>query len=868
MPAATQSRQLFVNGIRAQRARSTAEPSGFTLSATGFTTGDASYLSWTNPSAIEVIDNNAWKHMRCPLSSITATSSGGSSLNVDPTCFANNSTAVISRGFPFNGSGLPSLSAVTYLENAYQLLDRPGEFYLDTAAGQLYYKPRPGEDLSTANVELPTLESLLNVSGTPGHLSPIDDTSAAVRYTGSGWEAYGPGRKLGDLHDTVHATKNNGDSVSYTFTGTGIDVISETNADEGTADVYIDGTRIQSIDASNTTRLSQQVIASVTDLPKGQHTVTMVKTSGEFMLVDGFTVIPDPIAPVRDITFQGLHFAYTTWNDPSTKGYIDNQAGVLWDSTPEHNPVRVPAAVQVHRGTNITFKGVTVKHVGGAGIDLADGTQYSSVTGSVIDDTSGGGISVGEVDDYYLTDTRRMTTGDTISQNWISRVGQDYSDTVGVWAGYTRGLTIDHNDIGHTPYSGVSIGWGWGWASSCDLQASQGLANCSRGTIYAQGNRVLNNHIHDVMQVLHDGGPIYTNGGQGDGSVRSEVAGNVIEVGNHSNFLLYHDEGSSYWNTHDNVVRFNGQWWTGMWTPTIHHIVGYNNYSDLNGYDYNRGTNVSMDPAIRPVNGVWPTAAKEIIAAAGPSAAHRPLAGRIDDDDTAIDYAGAWQAAGGRGKGEYLDNIHSTTENGGSASLTFTGTSVTVIGDRNSDQGEVEVFVDGASKGLIDTSRGASEGRQVQVPIYSSGTLPPGTHTIKVVKRSGTLMVLDGFQVNAVVNDTSPAIGYGGAAWVHYSHRGFGDLSDDVHATTADGDTVTVTFTGTSITVLSETNSDQGNIAINLDGVPQPPVNTYSAARRSQQPVYTAAGLAAGRHTLTLTKAGGTWMLIDGYRVQ
>ena len=84
------------------------------------------------------------------------------------------------------------------------------------------------------------------------------------------------------------------------------------------------------------------------------------------------------------------------------------------------------------------------------------------MTASYIHDTSGGGVSVGEVDDYYLTDTSRMTTGDTISQDWIDHPGQDYSDAVGIWAGYTRNLTLSHNDIGVTPYSGISLGWGWG----------------------------------------------------------------------------------------------------------------------------------------------------------------------------------------------------------------------------------------------------------------------------------------------------------------------------------------------------------------------------------------------------------------------
>ena len=38
VPAGTQSRQLFVNGVRAQRARGPLNPSGFTLSGSSFTT--------------------------------------------------------------------------------------------------------------------------------------------------------------------------------------------------------------------------------------------------------------------------------------------------------------------------------------------------------------------------------------------------------------------------------------------------------------------------------------------------------------------------------------------------------------------------------------------------------------------------------------------------------------------------------------------------------------------------------------------------------------------------------------------------------------------------------------------------------------
>ena len=54
-----------------------------------------------------------------------------------------------------------------YLTNAKELLDQPGEWFLDTKEQKVYYMPRQGEDMRTAEVEAPALETLLKVEGTP-----------------------------------------------------------------------------------------------------------------------------------------------------------------------------------------------------------------------------------------------------------------------------------------------------------------------------------------------------------------------------------------------------------------------------------------------------------------------------------------------------------------------------------------------------------------------------------------------------------------------------------------------------------------------------------------------------------------------------
>jgi hypothetical protein len=115
VPVGTRTSRLFVDGARVQRARSALNPSGFTLSGSSFVTADPSYASFTDQSQIQIVDDNDWKQMRCPLSSLTATASGGSSLNVNASCFADNNTNVPNVGFPFNGSGLPALDPTAAL---------------------------------------------------------------------------------------------------------------------------------------------------------------------------------------------------------------------------------------------------------------------------------------------------------------------------------------------------------------------------------------------------------------------------------------------------------------------------------------------------------------------------------------------------------------------------------------------------------------------------------------------------------------------------------------------------------------------------------------------------------------------------------
>ena len=75
-------------------------PPGVTVTATGFSTTDAAYASFTSQRQIEVVDDSDWKHMSCPVQSITAAPGGGSDINILPSCWQANNLSVPNLGFP------------------------------------------------------------------------------------------------------------------------------------------------------------------------------------------------------------------------------------------------------------------------------------------------------------------------------------------------------------------------------------------------------------------------------------------------------------------------------------------------------------------------------------------------------------------------------------------------------------------------------------------------------------------------------------------------------------------------------------------------------------------------------------------------
>ncbi|MFD4528736.1 discoidin domain-containing protein [Streptomyces sp. NPDC058470] len=166
------TRQLYVNGELETRARSTKDPSGFSKTSTGYTFTDSAISAYKQPKDLEVVNSWGWKLQRCGVESIS-----GNTMTMEQPCWHN---ANLQQG--------QEIQNPTWLENARELLDTPGEWYLDQSTDEIYYMPKDGQNLSKATVTVPVVQDLVDLNGT--RAKPVENVSfEGITFSYSTWLA-------------------------------------------------------------------------------------------------------------------------------------------------------------------------------------------------------------------------------------------------------------------------------------------------------------------------------------------------------------------------------------------------------------------------------------------------------------------------------------------------------------------------------------------------------------------------------------------------------------------------------------------------------------------------------------------------------
>ncbi|MEV4560696.1 RICIN domain-containing protein [Kitasatospora sp. NPDC049285] len=196
-------RQLYVNGVRATRARYPDAGTDFNLQGSDTTNKQLKVLAsqtsnWGNLNQVEMMLETQWGESYLRLKSI---STAGSTANIS--IQDHEAGILFQRPWPQLSDNSPF-----HFENAHEFLNEPGEFYVDTAAQTVYYKPRPGEDMSNASVKAPTVQTLFNVQGTSLNSPAHDLRFSGLTFTRTTWMEAGNNGYLNAQGGNYNLTAN------------------------------------------------------------------------------------------------------------------------------------------------------------------------------------------------------------------------------------------------------------------------------------------------------------------------------------------------------------------------------------------------------------------------------------------------------------------------------------------------------------------------------------------------------------------------------------------------------------------------------------------------------------------------------------
>ncbi|SCF85823.1 PDZ domain-containing protein [Streptomyces sp. Ncost-T10-10d] len=119
------------------------------------------------------------------------------------------------------------------------------------------------------------------------------------------------------------------------------------------------------------------------------------------------------------------------------------------------------------------------------------------------------------------------------------------------------------------------------------------------------------------------------------------------------------------------------------------------------------------------------------------------------------------------------------------------------------------------------------------------------------------------------INNTSGVVYTGtGWDWKNRFRGGAGGWADDVHATQGKGDSFELAFNGTAIDLITQVNTDEGEVELFIDGRSVGTIDNYNATRVHQKTVFSRTGLAPGVHTLRGVMKTGDYLIVDSFRIQ
>ena len=203
----TKLRNLYVNDARASLTKKTVTSQGGT-GTYSVTSGQASW-AWasgsnsdgakynttdvpaiaSNKDDLEIMNGTTWNENIVCVRDVVTTSDNFRGLLFQQPYGAIAQLPNWSAGFSVTGTHT--------IYNAFELLNGAGQFYFDKTAGTLYYYPRAGENMATADVEAPVVETIVAIAGASNASRVKNLTFQGITFANTDYSLYGVGSSRG-----------------------------------------------------------------------------------------------------------------------------------------------------------------------------------------------------------------------------------------------------------------------------------------------------------------------------------------------------------------------------------------------------------------------------------------------------------------------------------------------------------------------------------------------------------------------------------------------------------------------------------------------------------------------------------------------
>ena len=354
------------------------------------------------------------------------------------------------------------------IRNAFEFLNKRGDFYFDQAESTLYYIPLEGEDINTADVVIPKLETVVDIRGIPvgDRLNPVPDSDEGrVRnITFNGLTFAHTDYKLYELTGTYTLSDGSG---PVTTSSSGFASVQGCIVNKVYFPSYINW---------------HETFYRGYDIPPA---AVMVNAARNIKVLNG---------KIGLTGFNGIHLENDVKDCEVTGNYIVDT---------------LSSAVVVGHPTHIYENDVAAKH--------------ESKEGSI---KNWAGVDK----EKYSYGTEAVPQDIFITNNFMYRNCYGFPGANTLTSFYTTNMQVLHNYLYDSTYGAMSIGWGWceydgyGYTShGTDKNGSPyagthetSLARSPDISTTSRDNKINYNRVEEVCTVVNDSGAIYSLGRQGD----------------------------------------------------------------------------------------------------------------------------------------------------------------------------------------------------------------------------------------------------------------------------------------------------------------------------------------------------------------